>query len=87
MNKEMNLMISAGTMYQEWMGLIDLVEEDTSNWLNEMVSTKGWRIVEPSEALDMGFDELVEWSQSETDILVLVDENYLVCLPKKEFHH
>ena len=30
-----NLTISAGGMYQEWMSLIDLVEEDTAKKLNE----------------------------------------------------
>ena len=85
MNDVMNLKIPVGVMYQEWMGLIDLVEDDTCCWLNKKITTKGWRLVQPDEALEMGFTELVEWSQPETDILVLVDDNYLVCLPKKGF--
>jgi hypothetical protein len=39
--------------------------------------------VKPSEAESMGFDELVEWSLPETDVLVLIDDNFLVCIPKK----
>ena len=82
MNK---LTIPTGGMYQEWMSLIDLVEEDTAKKLNEIATKDGWREVQPKEALDMGFEELVNWSRPETDALVLVGENYLVCLNKNNF--
>jgi len=74
--------ISKGGMYQEWMGLIDLVDEDAAKMLNE-AAKNGWREVQPDEAVEMGFEELVDWSKPETDILVLIDNNYLVCLNKK----
>lgn len=77
--------IPAGGMYQEWMSLIDLVEEDTAEKLNEIAAKDGWREVQPKEALDMGFEELVNWSKPETDALVLVSDNYLVCLKKSDF--
>ena len=77
-----NLIIPAGGMYQEWMSLIDLVKEDTAKRLETLAATKGWRKVDPREALYMGFEELVNWSKPETDILVLVGDDYLVCLPK-----
>ncbi len=32
-----------------------------------------------------GFEELVNWSKPETDVLVLVGGNYLVCLNKNDF--
>ena len=32
------LTIPAGGMYQEWMGLIDLVEEDSAKKLNEIAA-------------------------------------------------
>jgi hypothetical protein len=32
----------------------------------------------------MGFEELVDWSHPETDMLVLIGNEYLVCLPKKK---
>lgn len=79
-----NLTISAGGMYQEWMSLIDLVEEDTAKKLNEIATKDGWREVQPKEALTMGFEELVNWSKPETDVLVLVGDDYLVCLNKEE---
>ncbi len=77
-----SLTIPTGGMFQEWMSLIDLVEEDTAKKLKEIAAKEGWREVLPNEAIDMGFEELVSWSQPEVDILVLVGDDYLVCLPK-----
>lgn len=79
------LTIPAGGMYQEWMGLIDLVEEDRAQKLNEIAAKVGWRKIQAKEALDMGFEELVNWSRPETDVLVLVGDDYLVCLNKNDF--
>lgn len=79
------LTIPIGGMYQEWMSLIDLVEEDTAKKLNEIATKDGWREVQPKEALNMGFEELVNWSKPETDVLVLVGDDYLVCLNKNDF--
>ena len=31
----------------------------------------------------MGFEELVNWSKPEADVLVLVGDDYLVCLNKE----
>ena len=78
-------MIPTGGMYQEWMSLIDLVEEDTAKKLSEIATKDGWREFQPKEALDMGFEELVNWSKPETDVLVLVGDDYLVCLNKNDF--
>lgn len=72
-------------MYQEWMSLIDLVEENTAKKLNEIAAKDGWRKVQPKEALDMGFEELVNWSKPEIDVLVLVGDDNLVCLNKNDF--
>ena len=80
-----NIMIPTGGMYQEWMSLIDLVEEDTAKKLNEIAAKDGWREGQPKEALDMGFEELANWSKPETDVLVLVGDDYLVCLNKNDF--
>jgi hypothetical protein len=81
MNRE--LTIPAGGMYQEWDCLIDLLEQDKATELEKLASDSDWREVKPCEAESMGFNELVEWSLPETDVLVLIDENYLVCIPKK----
>lgn len=77
------LKIPTGGMYQEWQHLMDLVEEDTAKSLEALASEKNWRIVQPDEAKKCGFEELVDWSVPETDVLVLIDDNYLVCIPKK----
>ena len=77
------LIVPAGGMYQEWDCLIDLLEQDKATELEKLASDSGWREVKPSEAENMGFNELVEWSLPEADVLVLIDENYLVCIPKK----
>ena len=80
-----NLKIPIGGMYQEWSCLMDLVEEDTAKTLELLANTKGWREVQACEAKDMGFGELAEWSVSETDTLILIDENFLVCIHKGDF--
>ena len=75
-----SITIPAGGMYQEWSCLMDLVEVDTSKTLEQLANTKGWREVQVEEAKEMGFGEIEEWSVPETDVLVLIDDNYLVCL-------
>ena len=59
-----------------------LVEEDTAKTLEQLANKRGWRKVQVDEAKAMGFGELAEWSVPETDVLVLIDDNYLVCLHK-----
>ena len=78
------LRIPAGGMYQEWMSLIDLLEQDKAEELERLAVNNGWREVQPEEAESMGFEELVNWSKPETDVLVLVGDNYLVCLNKSD---
>ena len=78
-----HLTIPSGGMFQEWMNLIDLVEEDTAKKLESLALKNGWREIQPKEALDMGFEELVNWSRPDTDKLVLIGNEHLVCLPKK----
>ena len=79
------LTIPTGGMYQEWCCLSDVVEEATARKLEALASEKGWRIIDRNEAVKSGFEELANWSVPETDILVFIDENYLVCLSKKDF--
>ena len=81
-----SITIPAGGMYQEWSCLMDLVKEDTAKTLEQLANAKGWREVQADEAKDMGFGELSDWSVPETDALVLIDDNYLVCLHKGDFH-
>ena len=72
-------------MYEELDCLMDLVEEDTAKWLEGMAQNKGWREVNREEVANMGFDELLDWSVPQTDVLVLIGNEYLVCLNKEEY--
>lgn len=83
MNSTKALRIPVGGMYQEWQHIMDLVEEDTAKSLEALASEKEWRIIQPQEAINNDFEELVGWSVPETDVLVLIDDNYLVCIPQK----
>ena len=80
-----HLSIPAGGMYEEWGCLIDLVENDSAKRLEELAQRKGWREIKREEALEMGFDELLDWSIPETDVLVLIANEFLVCLNKKDY--
>lgn len=80
-----HLSIPAGGMYEEWGCLIDLVEEDTAKRLEILAQTEGWREVKREEVADMGFDELLDWSAPETDVLVLIGDNYLICLNRNDY--
>lgn len=80
-----NIKIPTGGMYQEWMCLMDLVGKKTANKLNELATEYGCHQVHPNVALGMGFGELVDWSKPETDVLVMVGDDYLVCLKKNDF--
>ena len=51
MNK---LIIQTGEIYQEWINLVGLVEEDTAKILNGIAAKDGWREFQPKEALNMG---------------------------------
>lgn len=83
MNRQ--LTIPTGGMYEEWDCMMDLVEEETAKWLEEMAQSKGWREVNRDEVANMGFDELLDWSVPQTDVLVLIGNEYLVCLNKEEY--
>ena len=55
-----NLKIPPGGMYLEWSCLIDLVDIETAKSLEMLANSKGWREIQPSEAKEKGFEELVE---------------------------
>ncbi len=80
-----HLSIPTGGMYEEWGCLIDLVEEDTAKMLEMLAQTEGWREVKREEVADMGFDELLDWSVPKTDVLVLIGDNYLICLNRNHY--
>lgn len=77
--------IPVGGMYEELGCLIDLVEEDTAQWLESIAQSKGWREVKREQVANMDFDELLNWSVPDTDVLVLIDNEYLMCLNKNDY--
>ena len=74
-------------MYQEWINLIGLVEEDTAKILNGISAKDGWREFQPKEALNMGFEELVNLSGNRCSFLMqkiykkLSTQNILIRIP------
>ena len=82
----MKLRLPAGGMHQEWGCLIDLLEQDKARELEALAADCSWCDVQAAEAFEMGFAELVDWSVAETDVLVLVNDNYLVCIPRQLYN-
>ena len=68
-----------------WILNLSAPQDQWRRTLELLANTKGWREVQACEAKDMGFGELAEWSVPETDTLILIDENYLVCIHKGDF--
>ena len=83
MNREQR--IPDGGMYQEWMSLIDLLERDKAEELEILTTNKRWRELQSYEAESMGYNEHSEWSVKETDVLILIDDIYLVYLNKDDY--
>ena len=74
----MRLNIEIGTPYQYIDGLFDSSEQQTTNLLQLWADTGRFREVSMHEAVDLGFGELVEWSQPDADALFLIDDFVLV---------
>jgi len=79
------LLIPVGGMYEEWGCMMDLVDEETANRLEVLAQKDGWCEVRRDELIDCGFDELLDWSVPGSDVLVLIDDKYLVCLNKNDY--
>ena len=78
----MDLKIREGYCYQVINNLLDVTTPFTAGILMNLASSKGAVEVSQENAENRGFGELVKWSEPETDTLVLIDDNYLVCMPK-----
>lgn len=67
----------------------DLIEvpqnEEELLTVTHIIENSSFRIVEKSEAINLGYEELANWSD-ENDFLFLFDKDYLLlCLPKSVF--
>ena len=80
----MKLRIKEGYCYQVIDKLLNKMTPSTANKLSKLASSKWVFEISKEDALKRGFEELVNWSKPE-DFLVLVGDDYLVCLNKNDF--
>ncbi len=79
----MNLRIKEGYCYQVMNSLMNVTTANTANALMKMAHSRNVRAVDSHEASCIGFEELAEWAIPEKDMLYLIDDYILVCLPKE----
>lgn len=74
--------------WQKWDGLIEVSHDATSPNYPEISDAVAkcdrFKVVSPNEMLNTSFHDLTEWS-TEDDVLVLGDEEILLCVPGHEF--
>ncbi len=75
--------IEIGTPYQLVDGLLESTDQQTTDLLQLWANTGRFKKVIRADAIDMGFEELGEWSNAETDVLFLIDEAVLVAQNRK----
>lgn len=78
----MNITIEEGYCYQEINRLVDVTSAAKANALKDMAQSKSVEELDFQEASRRGFEELAEWAIPETDLLYLIDDYILVCVPK-----
>lgn len=81
----MKLQIELGTPYQYVDGLFESSEQQVTDLLQLWADTGRFREVSRDEAVDLGYGELAEWSQLDTDALFLIDDVVLVAQTRQSF--
>jgi len=79
----MDLIIKERYCYQVINNLLNITTPSTANMLTKLAALKGAIKISKEEALDRGFEELANWSMPESDLLYLINDSILVCLPIK----
>lgn len=74
----MKLQVEIRTPYQYIDGMFESSEQQATDLLKLWADTGKFREVSRDEAMDLGFRELAEWSQPDTDALFLIDDVVLV---------
>jgi hypothetical protein len=74
----MKLQVEIGTPYQYIDGLFESSEQQATDLLKLWADTGRFREVSCDEAMNLGFGELAEWSNPDTDALFLIDDVVLV---------
>lgn len=78
----MELRIKEGYCYQVINNLLDVTTPSTARMLMKLATSKGAVQMSKDDALDRGFEELANWSMPEHDMLYIIDDCILVCLPQ-----
>ena len=78
----MEIKIGEGYCYQVIDRLLDVTTPATAKMLKKLASTKGAVEISKEDAIERGFVELANWSMPEHDLLYVIDDYILVCIPK-----
>lgn len=73
---------AGGSVYQMIDGLIETTDEESSLMLSKAIQEGNFSEISKSEAFEMGFKDLAEWSLS-TDALIVVDGTMALCVPSR----
>lgn len=82
--RNMELIIEEGYCYQVLNKMLDIVTPTSAIILRDLASTKGVIEISKEEALKRGFTELANWSMPEQDCLFVINNDILICIPKRE---
>lgn len=74
----MRLQIEMGTPYQYVNGLFESSDQQATDLLQLWADSGRFREISRDVAVDLGYGELAEWSQPDTDALFLIDDVVLV---------
>jgi hypothetical protein len=81
----MSLIDSKALVYQYTDELLNVAEkENIAELSGQLTSANEIKTVHKEELQDHDFDELVDWS-NDNDILILVNQSLLICIPKVDF--
>ena len=78
----MVLKIEEGYCYQVIDRLLDVTTPSRARMLSKLATIKGAVEITKGDAIERGFDELANWSMPEHDLLYVIDDYILVCIPK-----
>lgn len=78
----MELRIKEGYCYQAINNLLDVTTPSTARMFMKLALSKGAVEITKGDAIERGFDELANWSMPEHDLLYVIDDYILVCIPK-----
>lgn len=78
----MGIGIGKGYCYQVIDRLLDVTTPTTAKMLKKLASTKSVVEISKEDTIERGFVELANWSMPEHDLLYVIDDYILVCIPQ-----